>query len=495
MIDTKFYNVLLHSLAFLFMFTSFNTATGVVQRSLDGYIHETANSTKPFKNIDGYISNSVVYFSYATFNWLAPVILSFLKPKYTMFIGSILYATYLAAFIYPNTVILYIASVLLGLGAAMLWTSQGVFLTENSDDKTIDRNAGIFYGFENSTMVWGNIYIFMEWKGVEMIGSDVRVPFFIIFSILSVVGTLSLLFLRDQEKGMNRESKGIDESVELKTSEGQKQKLTKPESQLQQSKRTFLQAVTIVKTKNMLKNFPAFFAIGIGQTFTTCVYPTMVGASKVFGSDSDRLIGINCIVLGIGMMLGSLCWAPLAKIEVLGLNRKRIVYIGCAVNVVFSVVTFGLFPADSAAGTTYVQSGVFKTWFEGDNSTFQIGLPWHPAQFWLAILTTFFLGFADACIRVQVLGYIGWYYKVLPAPGFAIYHSIRSFFCGISFLYAKWSVFSQCLILIIGNVLCIVFFAVLEHEEKFEDEVRRDGIEIEIKRDDLDRKNSLDNVM
>ena len=48
----------------------------------------------------------------------------------------------------------------------------------------------------------------------------------------------------------------------------------------------------------------------------------------------------------------------------------------------------------------------------------------------------------------------------------------------------------QCLILIIGNVLCIVFFVSMEHEEKFEDEVERDGLDIDVrvKREDLKRK-------
>ena len=478
------------------MFTSLNTAAGVLQRALDGYIHETANSTKPFKNIDGYISNSVAYFSYAIFNWIAPVILSFLKPKYTMFLASILYAIYYVAFIYPNTIIIYIASILIGLGAAMLWTAQGVFLTEISNDKNIDKNAGIFYGFENSTMVWGNIYIFMKWKGVEMVGSEVRVPIFIIFTVVSLVGTICFLALREMPNEANQTS---GESDELKADpKDQNKREHKQESPLQQSKRTFLQAVTVIKTKNMLKTFPALFTIGIGQTFTNCVYPTMVGASKVFGSDSDRLIGINCIVLGIGMVLGSLCWTPLGKIlRVFGLNsdfwklnRKKIVFIGCAINVIFSVITFGLFPENSAAGySTHVRSGLFKKWFQ-QWFEIQLGPPFHPAQFWLAILTTFFLGFADACIRVQVLSYLGWYYKILPAPAFAIYYSLTSLFCGVSFLYAKWSVFWQCLILIIGNVLCIVFFVSMEHEEKFEDEVERDGLDIDVrvKREDLKRK-------
>ena len=39
----------------------------------------------------------------------------------------------------------YVVSILVGIGAAMLWTAQGVYLTNNSDDSTISRNTGIFW--------------------------------------------------------------------------------------------------------------------------------------------------------------------------------------------------------------------------------------------------------------------------------------------------------------------------------------------------------------
>jgi hypothetical protein len=39
----------------------------------------------------------------------------------------------------------YTVSILMGLGAATLWTAQGVYLSQNSDDSTISRNTGIFW--------------------------------------------------------------------------------------------------------------------------------------------------------------------------------------------------------------------------------------------------------------------------------------------------------------------------------------------------------------
>lgn len=39
----------------------------------------------------------------------------------------------------------YVVSILVGIGAAIIWTAQGVYLTSNSDDASISRNSGIFW--------------------------------------------------------------------------------------------------------------------------------------------------------------------------------------------------------------------------------------------------------------------------------------------------------------------------------------------------------------
>lgn len=59
--------------------------------------------------------------------------------------SSFVLRLFIASFLAPSTWLLYVASALIGLGAAAIWTGQGTYLTLNSDAGTISRNSGIFW--------------------------------------------------------------------------------------------------------------------------------------------------------------------------------------------------------------------------------------------------------------------------------------------------------------------------------------------------------------
>ena len=55
------------------------------------------------------------------------------------------FSLYVLSYISPMTWSYYVVSILVGIGAAVIWTAQGVYLANNSDDVTISRNSGIFW--------------------------------------------------------------------------------------------------------------------------------------------------------------------------------------------------------------------------------------------------------------------------------------------------------------------------------------------------------------
>ena len=60
-------------------------------------------------------------------------------------LNSLCFSLFIASFLVPKTWLLYLASCVIGFGAAIIWTGQGNYLTLNSDSMTISRNSGIFW--------------------------------------------------------------------------------------------------------------------------------------------------------------------------------------------------------------------------------------------------------------------------------------------------------------------------------------------------------------
>ena len=79
--------------------------------------------------------------------------------------------------LYLKNTLLYVASGLLGIGAAIIWTAQGQFLTINSDSETIARNSGIFWSILQCSLILGNTFIYFQFQDLTDIDSDTRYNF------------------------------------------------------------------------------------------------------------------------------------------------------------------------------------------------------------------------------------------------------------------------------------------------------------------------------
>lgn len=59
------------------------------------------------------------------------------------------FSMFLVSFLWLSSFLLYLMSAVQGIGAAILWTAQGTYLTLNSDSSTMSRNTGIFWTISN----------------------------------------------------------------------------------------------------------------------------------------------------------------------------------------------------------------------------------------------------------------------------------------------------------------------------------------------------------
>lgn len=167
-------NVGLLGLAFMLVFTAFQTMGNVQTVILDSAKNETSGGFVEGFTGSGLTSLAVIYSVFSLANWFAPPVVSFIGPKLTLFGGGVAYAAFIAQITYPNNILLYGASALIGVGAAMIWIAQGNFLTLNSDSDTVEKNSGIFWAMMQCSLLIGNTFVYFQFQGISQIDKETR---------------------------------------------------------------------------------------------------------------------------------------------------------------------------------------------------------------------------------------------------------------------------------------------------------------------------------
>ncbi|KAF2353759.1 Ion channel regulatory protein UNC-93 [Trinorchestia longiramus] len=146
-------NIIMISVAFTFLFTAYNAMA-----NLQSSINEDLGTT----------SLAVLYGALVvSCAFVPPLLISKLKVKHTIAFCMLGYSAYMLAQFYPEYYTMIPGAILLGLGAAPMWSAKCTYLTEvgriyaeltNQDTEVVvTRMFGIFFLFFQSTQVWGNL--------------------------------------------------------------------------------------------------------------------------------------------------------------------------------------------------------------------------------------------------------------------------------------------------------------------------------------------------
>ncbi|NXV72878.1 MFS11 protein, partial [Atlantisia rogersi] len=242
-------------------------------------------------------SMSIIYGVFSASNLVSPSVVAVAGPQLSMVLSGVFYSLYIAVFIQPATWAFYTASVFIGIAAAVLWTAQGNCLTVNSDENTIGRNSGVFWALLQSSLFFGNLYIYFAWQGKTHISESDRRTVFIALTVISLVGTVLFFLIRKQEdtKAPGEEDSASeileDSSVIRSSINFQYFVFTEKSIKLSFTKEMLLLSVTTAYT-------------GLELTFFSGVYGTCIGAVNRFGSEEKSLIGLSGIFIGVGEILG-----------------------------------------------------------------------------------------------------------------------------------------------------------------------------------------------
>ncbi|KAM4716784.1 UNC93-like protein MFSD11 isoform 2-T2 [Anableps anableps] len=362
-----------------------------------------------------------------------------------MFLSGLLYSGYIAVFIMPSTWSFYLTSVLIGVGAALLWTAQGRFLVENSEASTINRNTGMFWALLQCSMLFGNLYIYLDWNGKSEISDSSRRNIFLFLLVSSILGTLSFLVLRTShhEEEMLSEEEG--QSL-LSTRTMYKNRAN---TALQDTKTEFQTILHLLKTKTIMLLSPCMVYSGLELSFYSGVYGTCIGATAHFGEAAKGLIGISGIVVGIGEIVGGGLFGLLCKNS--RFRRTSVVFLGMVVHFIASYLIFLNIPDDAPV---VVESTTQKNPFLSPTAS-------------IALLCSFLLGLGDSCFNTQLYSILGYVYAEQSTPAFAIFKFIQSVSAAVAFFYSGYLLLTWQLLLlvILGFTGTLCFFVVERMQE------------------------------
>merc|ERR1719220_1320456 len=180
----------------MFVFTGFNTMSGIQTLIFNSATKEHSGGFVPGFQGNGFIASAVIYGVFSIASWLAPSVVAWKGPRFAMFVAGLLYAQYIAQLLYPNTYLLYVSAAIIGIGAPIIWTAQGNFLSLNSDDDTISRNSGIVWAMLQCSIFIGNIFVYFMFAGQPFISTSVRTTVGIVLLSITGAGVLVMLLLR-----------------------------------------------------------------------------------------------------------------------------------------------------------------------------------------------------------------------------------------------------------------------------------------------------------
>uniref|UniRef100_A0A665VF52 UNC93-like protein MFSD11 n=1 Tax=Echeneis naucrates TaxID=173247 RepID=A0A665VF52_ECHNA len=408
MADRRTFNVVILGLGFLFIFTAFTTCGNVEQTVVKSLQNDTFAGS-------GYHSLGIIYGVFSFSNLLAPTVVTIIGPKLTMFLSGLVYSGYIAVFIIPSTWPFYLTSVLIGVGAAMLWTAQGHFLVENSEASTINRNTGVFWALLQS--LYFNLCL----------SESSRKTIFLSLLVISILGTLSFLVLRKSHQ---------EEDI-----------LSEEEGQSLLSTQTILQHL---KTKTILLLSPCMAYSGLELSFYSGVYGTCIGATAQFGEAAKGLIGISGIMVGVGEIVGGGSFGLLCRNN--RFRRTSVVFLGMVVHFIAFYLIFLTIPDDAPV--------VLKTPAQKK--------PYIPPSVSIALLCSFLLGLGDSCFNTQLYSILGRVYSEHSTPAFAIFKFIQSVFAAVAFFYSGYVLLMwQLLLMIILGFTGTLCFFVVERLQNF----------------------------
>lgn len=309
-------NILTMAVGYLLVFSAFQTTQMLASKLLGDL---------------GSYSLTLIYAFFTAGGFIAPAVVSSLpSPKVGLALGAAAYAIYVGSLVYLITPLVLVCSAIIGIGAAVLWCSQGVIMSLNTNETNDGQYNSLFWGIFNLCVLPGNIvgHFLLAKKsstptpdtdpcaaaagaGATQGWNSTNSPLFFVLTVAAVVGIMFFFFIRKPD-----------------ASDGGVAKIEK-RPVMTQIKSTF----AAMFLPRMLCMLPIFAYTGVGMSmwaswFTRQMYATEVGLVMI-GFGLAEFIGgfmfgkIIDYSRNLGLFLGT-CFAAAAMILTVQGNNKVI---------------------------------------------------------------------------------------------------------------------------------------------------------------------------
>lgn len=174
-------NIILLGLGFLLLAFGFN---GVQQYITSFFANEH------FVQV-GFNSLIIIYAMFALSSPFASVFAVKFGAKKLIVLSALVYSLFLFSLLFKSGIIVYVASVLLGVAAGLIWCGQGIYLIRASEKGKYGRNAGIFT----------TLFFLGSAAGIFAIGQVIAEMgytwSFFLFAFFPLLGLIAFLFMSD----------------------------------------------------------------------------------------------------------------------------------------------------------------------------------------------------------------------------------------------------------------------------------------------------------